>query len=239
MKQTRYGLGPLAIALFIMIGLGVSLLSVHAQDNPNTITFDNRSGEPALVKLIGPTGQTVEVPDGESRTVNVAAGEYYILVRYGNKPEQYNYTKGDPFTVQQTGTQYSVITITLHKVVGGNYPTRPTSVEEFDSALGGTQGTLKDRRYRFESTNKVNFPSASFQVESALMEGKIKLLVTTSSITRLPSNLKPIGFALETKGSKDIDILINKEAGYTYFAGLHFFDPTKVSIWEDGTVEVD
>ena len=34
--------------------------------------------------------------------------------------------------MNQTAIQYSVINITLHKVVGGNYPTHPISHEEFD-----------------------------------------------------------------------------------------------------------
>ena len=135
MKQPKYSLMPLLLTfLLFIIGLGLIPLSMYASDNPNTITFENRSGECTLVKLMGPTGQTVEVPHGESRTVNVAAGEYYLLVRYGSKPGTYAYTKGDAFTVTQTKTQYSVITITLHKVVGGNYPAHPISSEVFDNA---------------------------------------------------------------------------------------------------------
>lgn len=128
MKQTKH----FVTILFVILGLGINLPNLYAQDNPNTITFDNKSGEVALVKLIGPTGQTVEVPNGQSRTVNAGAGEYYILVRYGSKSDQYSYSKGDPFTVTQTATQYSAITITLHKVVGGNYPIHPTSQKNFD-----------------------------------------------------------------------------------------------------------
>lgn len=78
MKQGRSGFNLFVAIFFVMLVLGASPPSVHAQDNPNTITFDNKSGEPALVKLIGPTGQTVEVPNGESQTVNTGAGEYYI-----------------------------------------------------------------------------------------------------------------------------------------------------------------
>jgi hypothetical protein len=135
MNQLKYSLRPLVVTLWLfIIGFSLIPLSIYASDNPNTITFENRSGEYTLVKLMGPTGQTVEVPHGESRTVNVAAGEYYLLVRYGSKPGTYEYTKGDAFTVTQTKTQYSVINITLHKVVGGNYPAHPISSEEFDNA---------------------------------------------------------------------------------------------------------
>ena len=121
------------VILVLLLGFSPSPPSIHAQDNPNTITFDNKSGESALVKLIGPTGQTVEVPNGESRTVNSAAGEYYMLTRYGSTPKQYKYSRGDPFTVDQTESEYSIITITLHPVIGGNYATHPISSKEFDN----------------------------------------------------------------------------------------------------------
>ena len=133
MKEGRFDFNWFVAIFFLMLGLCASTPSIHAQDNPNTITFDNKSGESALVKLIGPTGQTVEVPNGESRTVNTAAGEYYILTRYGSKPKGYKYAKGDPFTVVQTESEYSIITITLHKVIDGNYATHPISGKEFDN----------------------------------------------------------------------------------------------------------
>lgn len=120
--------------LFVLLILGANLPCIYAHDYPNKITFVNQSGEPVLVKLIGPTGHIIEVPNGQRRMVMVAAGKYYILTRYGSTPEQYSYYKGDSFTITQTATQYSSITITLHKVVGGNYPARQTSHEEFDRA---------------------------------------------------------------------------------------------------------
>lgn len=104
----------------------------QAQTPRATITFDNKSGELALVKVIGPTGRRTEVPDRQKRTVKVVGGQYYLLVRYGAKPGSYHYTKGDRFKVTQTATRYSIITITLHKVVGGNYGSEPSSPEEFE-----------------------------------------------------------------------------------------------------------
>jgi len=109
--------------------------NTHAQTAPNTITFDNQSGEFAIVKLMGPTKVAVEVPNGQEQTVHVAAGNYYLLGRYGTQPEEYTYTKGDPFTVTQSGRQYSVITITLHKVVDGNYHAEHVSKKEFEGAV--------------------------------------------------------------------------------------------------------
>jgi hypothetical protein len=119
--------------LLVILCLATNPQVCWAQNNPNTITFDNQSGEPALVKVIGHTGLLIEVPNGESRLINVPAGQYYLLVRYGSKPDRYTYAKGDPFTVTQTETQYSVITITLHKVVGGNYSSHPISSEQFEN----------------------------------------------------------------------------------------------------------
>ena len=121
------------IFLTFILGLSTIAPNIFAQGNPNTVTFDNKSGEFGLVKLVGPSSLIVEVPPGKKSTVNVAAGEYYILVRYGSKPEDYKYSKGEKFHVSQTSTKYSAITITLHKVVGGNYETNPVSGEEFDS----------------------------------------------------------------------------------------------------------
>gem|GEM_PF-3289105 len=120
--------------LFVILGLCANLQIICAQNNTNTITFDNQSQDLALVKLMGPIYKTIDIPMGQSLTVNIAAGEYYILVRYGNNPDQYSYSKGDTFTVHQTSNQYSAITITLHKVIGGNYPIRTASQEEFEMA---------------------------------------------------------------------------------------------------------
>lgn len=125
---------PQSLVLIVATLLLIGLTGIQAQSLHGTITFDNQSGEPALVKLIGPTGHVVEVPHGQTRTVNVAPGEYYLLARYGTDSSRYTYSRGNPFKVEETGTQYSVLTITLHKVVGGNYPTRTTSREEFDKA---------------------------------------------------------------------------------------------------------
>jgi TPR repeat protein len=132
--------------------------NVHSQEQPNTVTFINQSGESALVKLMGPTSLLVEVPNGTSRTVNVAAGEYYELVRYGSQSSHYTYSKGKPFAVEQTATQYSEISITLHKVVGGNYPTHPISGKEFDDAFIAQQ-TSDKKPLSKGLTNKSDPPS--------------------------------------------------------------------------------
>ncbi|NOT59253.1 MAG: hypothetical protein HOP19_03400 [Acidobacteria bacterium] len=99
--------------------------------NKSSITFINKSGAPALVKLVGPSRQTVAVATGDSETVNVSGGSYHILVRYGSAGK-YRYSKGDPFTVRESATGYEKITITLHTVSGGNYDSTPSSPSEFE-----------------------------------------------------------------------------------------------------------
>lgn len=98
----------------------------------NKITFFNQSGEPALVKVRGTTNTQTFVPNGSSSTVTASGGTHYILVRYGSSPP-YSYSKGESFSVDETATQYSAITITLHKVAHGNYSSSSTSQAEFDS----------------------------------------------------------------------------------------------------------
>jgi hypothetical protein len=104
--------------------------AAFAQAAP-TVTLQNQSGEAALVKLVGPTPSVVSVPQNTNRTVEVAGGRYYLLVRYGTSGH-YHYTKGDPFYVTQTPTEVSDISITLHKVIGGNYHTHPIGPSDFE-----------------------------------------------------------------------------------------------------------
>jgi hypothetical protein len=118
----------------------LSVLSLMAGAEPlSSVVFDNKSGQAALVKLVGPTTQVVEVPDGQMQSVKAAGGKYYILVRYGDSLDGYRYTRGEPFDVNERetaiGIEYSEITITLHPVINGNYSTAPSSKEEFEKAV--------------------------------------------------------------------------------------------------------
>ncbi|UCE19731.1 MAG: hypothetical protein JSV84_05135 [Gemmatimonadota bacterium] len=154
MKLTKF-----CIMIFIVgLSLCADFHGARAQKNPNTITFDNQSGDPALVKVIGPTGHVIEVPEGEDRTINVASGEYYILICYGSEPGKYTYAKGDTFRVVETATQYSAIGITLHRVVGGDYPVQPIPPEEFD------QGTVAQAKSVSKSVTVVFEDSVEVEV---------------------------------------------------------------------------
>jgi hypothetical protein len=113
----------------------VSLVSANfgfAQSHQAEITFDNQTGQPALVKLIGPIRKSIQVPDGQQRSVSAIGGQYFIMTRYGGDPGHYSYSRGEVFTAIQTRTTYSNITITLHKVVNGNYHDDPINAADFD-----------------------------------------------------------------------------------------------------------
>jgi hypothetical protein len=114
-----------------ILSLPILLAFIISSSAQNTVSFDNQSGETALVKLIGPTTSDVEVPDSSKQSVQALAGKYFIKVRYGVQGK-YHFTKGQEFTVDQTPTTTSEITITLHKVVAGNYESGPISEDEFN-----------------------------------------------------------------------------------------------------------
>ena len=119
----------------LIVLASVLLLAVptgRAETPRATVTFDNKSGQSALVKLIGPSRRTTQVPNRQRRTVTAVGGQYYILTRYGSKSDDYTYSRGDRFHVTQTATRHSVITITLHKVVGGNYGSKSIPASEFE-----------------------------------------------------------------------------------------------------------
>ena len=67
----------------IVIALVLAAFSAFNAWAASTVTFDNQSGKPALVKLVGPTATSVSVATGTRESTDVAAGHYLIKVRYG------------------------------------------------------------------------------------------------------------------------------------------------------------
>ena len=130
MKPQKHFSVASAFALF-------AIISALDACEANSVIFDNQSGNPAVVKLVGPTSTSVSVQNGKTETVQASAGHYYIKVRYGT-PGNYFYSKGDDFDVTETATSSAEITITLHKVLNGNYGTRPMTETEFgvDDSVG-------------------------------------------------------------------------------------------------------
>jgi len=93
----------------------------------SVISLDNRSGSDILVRLLGPSAQTVTVPDGQPFGARVAVGDYYVLVRYGKSPSEYLFDKAGPIPVTETGGKHSVVHITLQRPAADN----PKAREEF------------------------------------------------------------------------------------------------------------
>lgn len=135
MSNRRFAFRALMVATLLPFG-------AYAQYH-SSISFQNGSGEDAVVKLVGPSARTTPVPQNQARSEQgIAPGRYYLVVRYGDNEKNYSYTKGDPFIVEESGDQYSEISITLYKVPNGNYPTRPARKEDFDKG----QATLVPRQ---------------------------------------------------------------------------------------------
>lgn len=124
------------LVMIFFIASITSPLMGYAQENE--VEFDNKSGKQALVKLIGSTMREVDVPINSKRSVTALPGTYYIMVRYGT-PENYQYSKGEKFEVTETATMRSRTTITLHKVIDGNYDAKPISEGEFAASLTNTE----------------------------------------------------------------------------------------------------
>jgi hypothetical protein len=128
----------MTILLGLLTVLILTLIASADVFAESSVTFDNQSGTPALVKLIGPISTVVEVPNGETRTVSATGGHYFILARYGTDESTYRYSKGDHFDITETYTGYSFryqrVRITLHAVINGNYHTARSNKQEFDHA---------------------------------------------------------------------------------------------------------
>ena len=117
------------IAGFVLIVLG---LPGYAQDSKSTLTFLNATGRDAFVKLAGPNRVFLDVPNGGSAKTTVRAGVYSFVVSLCDSKSPCVYAKGDSFAVEESLTEYSVIEITLHGVVNGNYQERPINRDEFE-----------------------------------------------------------------------------------------------------------
>ena len=114
----------------IVLAVAVMLFFPLVTEAVSKVAFDNQSGRPALVKLAGSASTSISVENGKTESVYVPPGHYYIKIRYGI-PGAYSYSKGDEFDVKETATTTSDITITLHKVVAGNYGSKSISEAEF------------------------------------------------------------------------------------------------------------
>jgi hypothetical protein len=186
-------------------GLVSSLIALSSSAFPqnNVVTFDNKSGEPALVKLLGPTATSVEVPNMETRSVSALAGQYHIKIRYGSPPA-YRFARGEGFVITESALSRSLITMTLHKVAAGNYESYPILEEEFGRSPASTE-ILKDARPATKqvetyvkdalaSVNGSDKSKAFWYLTNALLFGhqrrKIKEAMDTSPLANAPPGIQ-------------------------------------------------
>ncbi len=122
------------------------IFATYADAEPtarNSIKFDNQSGRNAVIRVMGPTKAVAKMQRNETRIVYVVAGEYYILVRYGDSSKEYTYTKSTPFSVTESEEQFSIITFTLHRRGGGTFNITPVSGKEFETGFQQTSKPVK------------------------------------------------------------------------------------------------
>jgi WD40 repeat protein len=82
-------------------------------ENSNLISLENPSSLDVVVKVIGPSTKSFTLPKGQDASMKVGPGEYKVLLRYGERADQYLYAKGGPFQVNQTPSQHSEVKITI------------------------------------------------------------------------------------------------------------------------------
>lgn len=222
---------------FFLIFYVLFILSTQAFAAKNEIIFDNKSDEVALVKLIGPTSREIDVPVGMTNKVYVSPGAYYIKVRYGNSGN-YRYSKGDKFDIAETATSISQTTITLHKVVGGNYNTHHIEEKDFNTDDKSKAG---GEIYYYKPKTHINAISRDLEIT----ETKAGLLnikkATDDAKFAMIGNADMTNMIVvpDSLGSTGIRIVVLEEVGYTTLAGLKFQENCTVNIWENGTIQTD
>lgn len=93
----------------------------------SVISLENKAGTDVTVRILGPSAQTVTVPDGQPFGARVAAGDYYVLVRYGRNTSEYVFEKAGPVKVVEPNGQHTVVHVTLQHPAADN----PKAREEF------------------------------------------------------------------------------------------------------------
>ncbi len=226
----------LSIALLIAV-----TFNAYAQEN--TVTFDNQSGEQALVRLIGPTYQEIAVPTGGKKTVTAAAGRYHIKVQYGTSGK-YRYTKGEEFDVTSSSTTSSQIIITLHKVQQGNYETKPINAQEFEkgraAAVSKQSGSSK---VTTDKETRVSIPSNRTGIWVTAITGKGCETPRGPGVVYVLSEKEYVerdrpGKKLEPVG--ETPILITNVTPGTYFVGVQaIIDEKKVGTKKVGSMGME
>jgi hypothetical protein len=116
----------------------------------STLTVENGTGTDAVVKVVrlGEKEQLVRnfyIPQGKQFTAEkIPPGRYVLRVAFGTdwdaKARRFtaarSFSETEEFRVTEEetngGVRYSVLTMTLHKVLNGNFKTDPIDEDDFD-----------------------------------------------------------------------------------------------------------
>jgi len=93
----------------------------------SVISFQNKSGTDATVRLLGPSAQVLTVVNGQSLGAPVVTGDYFVVVRYGRSDSDYLFQKAGPIPVTEPSGKHSVVHITLQRPAADD----PKAREEF------------------------------------------------------------------------------------------------------------
>jgi len=111
----------------------IALVAVtHPANAQNVVKFENKSGQPVFVKLIGPTYEEIKIPRGGSAKVPVSTGQYTFRVRYGAQGS-YRYSRGQKFRVEENTQTWDQMTITLQMAKPEDFSAHPISRDRFET----------------------------------------------------------------------------------------------------------
>ena len=101
----------------------------------HVLIIENGTGEFALVRVksfFGKTEEEIAIGAGGSKSCHLSDGNYYEVVRFGDHPSKFRYSKGQGFVVSAPPGQYIDMRLTLHPTPQGAYKTSPASSKEFE-----------------------------------------------------------------------------------------------------------
>lgn len=129
----------LACHVLTVLLFSAAASSLAQSAKPNTVTFQNRTGLAAVVRVFSeaPAPRSrkllgeLAVADGGNGSLQLASGTYYHVVKFISRGKP-RYSKAAPFTLNPPAGQYVKARITLHKVIGGNLASRDADASEFE-----------------------------------------------------------------------------------------------------------
>ena len=125
---------PPRIPTFTVPNIGPG--SASSTTHTNTLTVENGTDAMALVRIkdrrTGVVQFEMTLEPNESQSHDITSGNYTEVVRFGRRPDEFTYSKGEGFAIDSSPGAVCQATLTLHRVREGNYQTRQCSKNEFE-----------------------------------------------------------------------------------------------------------